>query len=85
MSLAKHKYLLLVQSNKWNTPSPEEANLMELQAKNDQVEKQAWNAGQGQHQDKNRTRNKGDKEKDKEKTGQNQDSKKKNTCLDQIL
>ena len=43
MSMAKHKYLLLVQAKRWNAPSPEEAKMIALQAKIEQVEKQARN------------------------------------------
>ena len=38
MSMAKHKCLLLVQAKRWNTPSPEEAKMIALQAKIEQVE-----------------------------------------------
>ena len=55
MNSAKHKYLLLVQAKKWNAPSPEEAKLMALQSKIEQVEKQAKNARKDRQDTSNNT------------------------------
>lgn len=43
MAMTKHKYLILVQTKKWNAPSPKEAKIMALQCKITKIEREARN------------------------------------------